>query len=374
MSPTTLAETQAQAEDKPGHRRFNTYKLPEWVRHPSIERPEKVAILFPGEQNHYIGMLKDAKRNSEVQRMLASASQVFGFDLEELMANGPMDKMAQTGNNQCLAFVANCAAFEIMKASHPKAAGQPQGTAGFSIGEYNALVVAGVITFEQGLSLVKIRAEAMEALTKEVDMDAINLTGFDYSKAEGFCSMAKKRDTGEDPQVYVAQLWGPTGIVCAGRRSTVKQLEEWASHVVVSQHKEHKAKDEKASPTSARLLGQPATHTPLVQKAGDAVADALDRMLPAMKPPRCELYLNATGWRVAPGTKPAQFISALKEQLTSAVMWEGCIDQMQRWGISSFYECGPGRSLMGFMQQYEFMQECPLQITRPADKVFNITV
>merc|ERR1719223_2368380 len=106
--------------------------------------------------------------------MLASASQVFGFDLEELMANGPVGKMAHTSNNQPLAFVANCAAFEIMKASHPKAACQPQGTAGFSIGEFNALVVAGVITFEQGLSLVKIRAEAMEALTKEIDMDAIN--------------------------------------------------------------------------------------------------------------------------------------------------------------------------------------------------------
>jgi len=367
MSPTTLAETQEQAEDKPGHRRFDTYKLPEWVRHPRIEQPEKVAILFPGEQNHSIGMLKDAKRNPEVQKMLASASQVFGFDLEELMANGPLEKMARTGNNQPLAFIANCAAFEKMKADHPKAAAHPQGTAGFSIGEYNALVVAGVITFEQGLSLVKLRAEAMEAITKEIDMDAINLTGFDYSKAESLCSKAIKRDSDADPQVYVARVWGPTGIVCAGRKSTVQRLEELAS-----KEAEAKSKDEKAK--QVRVLGLPATHTPLVQKAGDAVANALDRMLPSMKPPRCELYLNATGWRVAPGTKPSLFISALKEQLTSAVMWEGCVDQMQRWGISSFYECGPGRSLKFFLQQYEFMQECPLQITRPADKVINITV
>merc|ERR1719230_2072567 len=115
-------------------------------------------------------------------------------------------------------------------------------------------------------------------------------------------------------------------------------------------------------------------HTPLAMQASVSVASALDQILPMMKPPRCELYLNATGWRVAPGTSPNKFINALKEQLTSPVMWEGSIDQMQRWGIEKFYECGPGRSLKFFMQGYEFVQECPLEIKLPGQSVVNITV
>jgi len=362
MAATAVLKAQPHenAENKPGHRNFNDYNLPEWVRHPLVQQPEKVAILFPGEQNHSIGMLKDAKRNAEVQAMLMSASKVFGFDLEELMANGPMDKMAQTGYNQPLTYVANCAAFEMLKASYPKVAANPQGVAGFSIGEYSALYAAGVITFEQGLSLVKVRAEAMQALVEEVDMNALTLWGFDYNKVESLCSKAMKRDEAEDPKVYVARIWGPDGFICAGRQSTVRTLEEMAK-------KEGKAKE-------VKILNVPASHTPLAQKAANAVAAALDRMLPAMKPPRCELYLNATGWRVPPGTSPSRFISAVKEQLTSPLMWEGSMDQMQRWGISQFYECGPGRSLKFFLQGYEFIVECPLEVKRPGQNVVNITV
>jgi len=360
MAAAAVARVEEHAENKAGHRKFNSYKLPQWVRHPQLQQPEKVAILFPGEQNHTIGMLKDAKRNIEVQRMLALASEAFGFDLEELMAKGPIDKMARTGYNQPLTYVANCAAYEMLKASYPKVAASPQGVAGFSIGEYSALVAAGVVTFEQGLSLVKVRAEAMQALSEELDMEAVNIWGFDYNKVENLCTKAIKRDDAADPKVYVARVWGPEGYVCAGRKSTVLKLEELAK-------KEGKAKE-------VRLLGLHAAHTPLAQKAADTVAAALDQMLSVMNPPRCELYLNATGWRVPPGTSPSKFISALKEQLISPLMWEGSIDQMQRWGIKEFYECGPGRSLKFFLQGYEFIEECPLAIKYPGQHVVNVSV
>jgi len=357
---TTAVAVPEQAENKSGHRKFSGYNLPEWVRHPMLQQPEKVAILFPGEQNHSIGMLKDAKRNQVVQDMIASASKVFGFDLEELMENGPLDKMAKTGNNQPLTYVANCAAYEMLKTSYPKVAASPQAVAGFSIGEYSALYAAGVITFEQGLALVKVRAEAMQALTEEMEMDAINLWGFDYNKVESLCSKAIKRDDAADPKVYVSRVWGPDGFVCAGRKSTVAKLEDLA-------RQEGKSKE-------VKVLGLPASHTPLAQSAANAVANALDKMLPSMKPPRCELYLNATGWRVPPGASPQKFVSALKEQLTSPLMWEGSVDQMQRWGVKEFYECGPGRSLKFFMQSCEFIQECPLEVKQPGNHVVNITV
>jgi len=327
------------------------------------KQPEKVAILFPGEQNHSVGMLQDAKRNADIKKMLDAASEVFGFDLEDMMANGPAATMAQTGYNQPLIYVANCAAYELLKVQYPNIAENVQGIAGYGIGEYNALYAAGVITFEQGLSLVKVRAKAMQDISDEIETEAMVISGFSFDKVDGLCTKAMKRDTADDPQAAVVAHNGPESYVVAGRRSTILALEE------AGKKDASKAKEFRILPNSHHAAG-----TPLVQKAATILSKALDGVLPAMQPPRCELYLNATGWRLPPGSAPTKFISALKEQLTSPIMWEGSMDQMQRWGIGSFYECGPGRSLKGFLSSYEFIEEAPLEIKKPGEKVINVTV
>jgi [acyl-carrier-protein] S-malonyltransferase len=360
-----LVHVQDAAENKPGHKKFVNYNLPEWVRHPLIRQSDKVAILFPGEQNHSVGMVPaSVSSQGEVKRMLDAASKVFGFDLQEVMASGPVSKMSQTQYSLPLAYVANCAAYEVLKASYPKIAEDPQGIAGYSVGEYNALYAAGVITFEQGLSLVKLRAEALERAAQDCEMVAMAFSGLSFDKVDGMCTKAKKKDAEADPQLEVVAHNGTSQYCAAGRKSTILQLEEASK------------KESGKGNVQIRLLPDQnhAAGTPLLAQAAVEVGKALDRMLPGMNPPRCELYLNATGWRVPAGTEPAKFVQALKEQLTCPIMWEGSVDQMLRWGIRDFYECGPGRSLKSYMQDTEFIEESPLVILKPVEKVINVIV
>mmetsp|Transcript_97536 Transcript_97536/g.178225 ORF Transcript_97536/g.178225 Transcript_97536/m.178225 type:complete len:380 (+) Transcript_97536:1-1140(+) len=352
----------AKAENKAGHKKFDTYNLPEWVRHPLISQPKKVAILFPGEGNAVVGMCRDAKKSKKVQEMLETATRVFGFDVGSMMASGPADTLNQSGFSGPLMYVANCAAYEVLKEKYPDVAGSPQAVAGVSVGEYSALYVAGVISYETGLSLVKTRTDAMSSFMREEAMDAITIKGVDANKVEGMCNKAMKNDRdASDPQVHIAQISGPDTFVVAGIKSTVAKVEEAAKN------------DKKVSGVSA-LKGVGAMHTPVVGKPADTLGAAIDKILPMMKPPRCELYLNATGWRVPPGKSPLSFASAIKEQLTSAVIWEGALDQMMRWGIKSFYECGPGRSIKTLLADVEFVTEAPYSVFKPADAVVNVTV
>lgn len=348
--------------DRPGDRKFASYNLPEWVRHPQKGPIENAAVLFPGEQNHYVGMLKDAKAKPVVQDMLLKASGILGCDMEDLCANGPASKMEETGFAQPLAYVANQAAFEQFAEGNPQLAQHLKGVAGFSVGELNALVVAGVITFDQGLHLVKQRAESLQALSMEIDMEALVVQGLDFAKLEKACNNARQQDGSEDPQVAIAQAWGSDSFTCAGRKSTVLRLQELLKS-------DRKVKDARLLPGHVH-----AAHTLLVAKAAAQVNDAIDRLIPSMKPPKCALYLNVGGTRVSPGSHPATFAHLLKEQLTTLVQWEILIHQMLRWGTLKFYECGPGKSIRGMLADYQFEIECPHQQINVVDGVTNISV
>merc|ERR1712060_665760 len=122
----------------------------------------KAAIIFPGEQNQYVGMMGECWDMPVVEEMLEMATECFGFDVEEMMRVGPTKMMARSDYNQMLMYVANCVAFEVLKQEHPDVAECPHGVAGFSVGEYSALVAADVMTYDQGLIIVKARAEAMQ--------------------------------------------------------------------------------------------------------------------------------------------------------------------------------------------------------------------
>jgi [acyl-carrier-protein] S-malonyltransferase len=271
--------------------------------------------------------------------------------------------MSQVAVNGPLMYVANCAAYEMLKIQHPKIAEKVQGIAGYSVGEFTALYAAEVITFEQGLAIVKARAEAQQEALDGTEMAAMVFDGLELARVEGMCTRAIKKDTEAGAQAAVVAQNGASHSFVAGKKSTMAAVEEAAK----------KEKDREGVKQISTLSYIPAG-SPLLAEANEKVAKAIDRTLPAMNPPRCELYLNATGWRVAPGTSPAKFVSALKEQLESPIMWEGTIDQCMRWGIREFYECGPGKSLKNFMKDTEFLEECPLVIVKPVESVTNISV
>merc|ERR1711933_158004 len=115
-------------------------------------------------------------------------------------------------------------------------------------------------------------------------------------------------------------------------------------------------------------------NTPLAADASSKVAAVMEKLLPTMKPPRCEVYLNQPGWRVPRGKSPQAFADALSAQLSSPIQWESCVTQMINFGVRQFYECGPNRSLKFAMGFFEHVFEAPFEIIKPGELTVNVTV
>lgn len=281
-------------------------------------------------------MLSECLHVPVVQEMLELASECFEFDIEEMMRAGPMKLMSRPDYNQMLMYVANCVAFEVLKEEYPEVAEWPQSVAGFSVGEYSALVAAGVMTYDQGLIIVKARAEAMRKTSQEEDMEAVGIFGPQPDHLERLCNQARAQDSSggaKRPQIHVSHFWGKAGYVCAGRKSTVQQLRE----IVM-----------KEDGVFLHVLEQihDACHTPMVRKAAADVEEAI-KLIP-LCPPRCEVYFNC-GYRAPPGEQPKRIYECLVQQLDSPVQWERTISSCIRRGVQHFFECGPGESLRDLM-------------------------
>lgn len=272
----------------------------------------------------------------EVMEMLELATECFGFDVEQMMRVGPMKMMARPDYNQMLMYVANCVAFEVLKKEYPEVAEWPQSVAGFSIGEYSALVAAGVMSYDQGLIIVKARADAMQKMSMAEDMEAVGIFGPQQDHLEKLCHEAQTKDKAagaKDPQIHISHFWGKAGYVCAGRKSTVQQLREIV---------------EKEDGVFLHVLEQinDASHTPMVQKAAEEVEEAI-KLIP-LCPPRCDVYFNS-GFRVSAGEQPSRLYNYLVLQLCSPVQWERTISNCIQRGVQRFFECGPGESLRDLM-------------------------
>lgn len=334
--PTYRAMSAGQAENRPGHKPLSSYDLPSWLEHPLKQQSQKVAIIFPGEYNQYPGMLAGCRDMPVVRDMVEMASECFELDVESLMSRGAMDLMSRPDYAQILVYVANCAAYEVLKREQPAVAEYPQCVAGFSVGEYSALVAAGVMTYDQGLIIVKARAEAMKRWSAQHDMDALGVFGVEQDELERLCLDATRQDAeaGElDPQVHISHFWGQGGYVAAGRRRTVAALRELAGaregaflHPLEHHHE--------------------ASHTPLCAPVAAEVERAV-RTIP-LEPPRCEVYFNH-GYRVAAGSEPDTFVDYLLKQLTTPVRWDGIVSTCLQRGVRHFVECGPGESLRDLM-------------------------
>merc|ERR1711865_1144590 len=125
----------------------------------------------------YVGMLQDVIDKPKVKAMLRSAESILGYDLKDICLNGPEEKLAETRYCQPAMFVACLAALEVLRESKPDVVDRPQAVAGLSLGEYPALVAAGVLTFEDGLQLVNLRAQAMQDATELVPQAMCSVAG-----------------------------------------------------------------------------------------------------------------------------------------------------------------------------------------------------
>merc|ERR1712190_621361 len=165
-------------------------------------------------------------------------------------------------------------------------------------GEYTAICAAGVLDFEECLKLVKVRGEAMQSATTLVPQCMCSVAGLDRPTLEKLCKEAKAADKDSNATCQIANVLFPAGFTVAGNKSTCDKLCELAT---------------KARALQARVIkAGGAFHTPLMKPAEDELSKAIDKALPKMKPPRCSVYFNISGKKIAAGTPPSEFVDMMK--------------------------------------------------------------
>merc|ERR1740123_2940437 len=181
-------------------------------------------------------MLKEHIDKKFVKDMMASAEEILGWDPKQIALEGPEAKISETRFCQPLMYIAGLIAREVLKETKPEVYERPMATAGLSLGEYAAVVAAGVLSFEDGLRLVKVRAEAMQRATELVPQSMCSVAGLDRAKIDRLCEEARKYEneqagkTGKpaDAECKVANILFPSGFTCGGTKMAVAKLCELA--------------------------------------------------------------------------------------------------------------------------------------------------
>jgi len=296
-----------------------------------------IGLLFPGQGSQYVKMMQGVQDLPAVVEMLKTAKMVLGLDILQLCLKGPEAQLEETKHCQPAMFIAGLAGVEKLRREKPEAVSRCQVVAGLSLGEYTALCVAGVFTFKEGLELVKLRGEAMQAAANVSKQVMLSVAGIEKTKLADLCAQAAKKEPNGIAQI--ANELFPKGFSCAGTEKAVLALKELC---------------ESNGALQAKILKTSgAFHTSLMSPAVTKLGAKLDELLPKMKSPTTKVVMNANAKAVGPNTSPKEIVELLKKQLTSTVLWEPSVRAMIKDGVTEFYEVGPMKQLKAMMKRID---------------------
>jgi [acyl-carrier-protein] S-malonyltransferase len=289
----------------------------------------KFAFVFPGQGSQAVGMMEGFAGNPVVAQTLAEASDALQFDLGKLIAEGPKEELDLTTNTQPVMLTAAVAAYRAWIA-----AGGPLPTvvAGHSLGEYSALVAAGVISFKDAVPLVRFRAQAMQEAVPVGQGTMAVMLGLSDDDVRAACAEAAAAVPGE--VVEAVNYNAPAQVVVAGHTAAVDKACEIA-----------KAKGAKRA---MRLPVSAPFHSSLLKPASDRLRDYMASI--HFNAPQIPLINNVD---VAVLTDPASIKDALVRQAASPVRWVETMQKVAADGISNVVECGPGKVLMGLAKRID---------------------
>ena len=286
-----------------------------------------LAIVFPGQGSQHVGMMNNIiSSDPEIQKKFNTASEILGYNILDVISEGPKEKLNQTEITQPAILLTSYALWLVWK---KKSKLTPTVLAGHSLGEYTALLCAGVISFEEAVSLVSERGKSMQrSVPSDVGAMAAIL-GLNDNVLEKICT-----DTSKDEIVSVANYNSPGQIVISGHKNAVE--------AVINMAKEAGAKKSILLPVSVP------SHCMLMKKAADEFSQLLSNI--TFKDPEIPILQNVDAKikMRADEIKPI-----LVEQLYKPVRWVDSIKEINLLGVTKIIECGPGKVLCGLIKRIE---------------------
>jgi [acyl-carrier-protein] S-malonyltransferase len=281
------------------------------------------AYVFPGQGSQFVEMGKSLyESNKEVQELFERANEQLGFRITDIMFEGDAEALKQTEVTQPAIFIHSVITAQVLKDAFDAKA-----VAGHSLGEFSALVAAGVLSFEDGLSLVSKRAMAMQRACGIERGTMAAVLGLEDKIVEEVCASA-------DGVVVAANYNCPGQLVISGAFEAVERACETL--------KEAGARRALLLPVGG------AFHSPLMEPAREELASAIEST--PFNAPKVPIYQNVTATAV---TELETLKENLVAQLTAPVKWTQSVQKMWSDGFDRYVECGPGNVLQGLVKKIE---------------------
>ena len=291
---------------------------------------KKFAFVFPGQGSQAVGMLDAWGDHPAVRQAVQEASDALDEDLGALIAQGPKEALALTTNTQPVMLLAGVAAWRVWQA---EGGALPDAVAGHSLGEYSALVAAGVLSLGQAIPLVRLRAAAMQAAVPVGVGAMAAVLGLDADKVKAVCAQVTA-DLGGAEVVEAVNFNDPGQTVIAGSKAAVD--------AAGAAMKTAGAKRALPLPVSAPF------HSSLMQPAAEQLKAALAGITFAA--PQIDVINNID---VAVVHEGAAIADALCRQAFGPVRWVESVQALKARGITHVVECGPGKVLAGMVKRID---------------------
>jgi [acyl-carrier-protein] S-malonyltransferase len=293
---------------------------------------QKIALLFPGQGSQAVGMLAELLESSEiVKATFAEASEALGYDLANLVVNGPAEELNQTHRTQPALLTASVAVYREWVANNAEV---ETVLAGHSLGEYSALVCAGVLSLAEAVKLVENRGLYMQEAVPAGVGSMAAIIGLDDDKIQSICA-----ELSGEQVVAPVNYNSPGQVVIAGHKEAVEKASEAC--------KEAGAK--RALPLAVSVP----SHCELMKPAAEKLAADLEAL--AFNAPKSSVINNVD---VAIETEAAAIKNALVRQLYSPVRWTETVQELAKLGITQSYEFGPGKVLSGLVKRIDKSIAC----------------